>query len=344
MTIMQRPLGPHGLGTRSQWIGWLLLAALALGMWLMMPVGSAGAAEDGSVAGLTPKFVDVNGVRTRYYEAGAGEPMVLVHGEGFSGHSSANAWSKNLAGLGKRFHVYAFDKLASGLTGNPRDDKDYNIQGEIEHAYQFIKTMGLGKVHLVGQSRGAGLVFFFAVAHPEMVRTLVMIDSVTASPVGPTTSREEAIGNCPKDPDWVEWRCRLRAISYLPDVAFDDAYFAAGRFMADQPKSHETVAKMKAGAGQPLRSQFNDWKKSVHERIMAQPVLMMPMLIYWGFNDPSAVLARGHALYGVVAKQNPKVRMFTVNQAGHFHFREYPDEFNTNVINFVDFWERPQSQ
>jgi pimeloyl-ACP methyl ester carboxylesterase len=101
---------------------------------------------------------------------------------------------------------------------------------------------------------------------------------------------------------------------------------------------------MKAGAGEPLRSQFNDWKKSVHQRIMAQPVLTMPTLIYWGFNDPSAVLARGQALYGVLAKQNPKLRMITVNQAGHFHFREYPDEFNDNVINFVDFWERPQSQ
>jgi len=108
-------------------------------------------------------------VRTRYYEAGAGEPMILAHGEGFSGHSSANVWSKNIAGLGKRYHVFAADKLASGLTGNPLDDKDYNIQGEVEHAYQFIKAQRLDKVHLVGQSRGGGLVFFLAVAHPEIV-------------------------------------------------------------------------------------------------------------------------------------------------------------------------------
>jgi len=80
---------------------------------------------------------------------------------------------------------------------------------------------------------------------------------------------------------------------------------------------------MKAGAGEPLRSQFNAWKRSVHKRVEAESVLMMPTLIYWGRNDPSAVLARGLELFDVVAEQNPKVRMIVVNKAGHFHFREY---------------------
>src|SRR5262249_22183584 len=113
---------------------------------LLAPSARATAAsEEGAVAGLKPKLVDVAGVRTRYYEAGAGEPMILVHGEGFSGHSSANVWSKNLAGLGKRFHFFAADKLASGMTGNPLGDKGYNNQGEGEHAYQIIKGMRVRK-------------------------------------------------------------------------------------------------------------------------------------------------------------------------------------------------------
>jgi len=318
-------------------LGWFALAALVAAPLLAPCAPAVAASEDGAVAGLKPKFVDINGVRTRYYEAGAGEPMILVHGEGFSGHSSANVWSKNFAGLGRRFHVFAADKLASGMTGNPLDDKDYNIQGEVEHAYQFIKAMRFDKIHLVGQSRGGGLAFFLAVAHPEIVKTLVLIDTLTAAPEG-TTTRQETIGKCPKEPDWVEWKCRLQAISFKPDVAFDDEYFESGRYMAELPKSRETVAKMKAGAGEPLRSQFNAWKKSVHERIMAEPVLAMPTLLYWGRNDPSAVLARGHDLYDVMAQQNPKVRMITVNKAGHFHFREYPDEFNYNITGFIDFW------
>ena len=304
------------------------------------PAPPPGVSPTGSLGGLEAKFIDVKGVRTRYYEAGSGEPMVLVHGEGWSGHSSANTWVKNIPGLAKRFHVFAADKLASGMTGNPLDDKDFNIQGEVEHMYQFIQALKLGRVHLVGQSRGGGLSFFLAVAHPEIIRTLVIVDSNTAAPdTGPTT-REQALSNCPKEPDWEEWRCRLRAISYLPDVAFDDQFFQTGRYMASLPKSQETVKKMAAGAGEPLRSQFNEWKKQVHERVMKEKILMMPTLLYWGRNDPSAILRNGLATYDVIAAQNPNLRMIIANHSGHFHYREHPEEFNQNVINFIDYWSR----
>ena len=324
--------------------GWLTFAGRALALLVLVAGGRtdvfADANPDGSIAGLKAKFVDVKGVRTRYYEAGQGEPMVLVHGEGWSGHSSANTWSKNIPGLAKRFHVFAADKLASGMTGNPLDDKDYNIQGEVEHMYQFIQTMKLGKVHLVGQSRGGGLVFFLSVAHPEIVRTLVICDSNTASPDTGPTDRQLVLSTCPKEPDNEEWKCRLRQISFKPDVAFDDEFWQAGFYMASLPKSKETVAKMKAHAGEPLASQFNEWKKTVHARIMKEPVLQMPTLFYWGRNDPSAMLKNGLALFDVIAEQNPNLRMFIVNKAGHFHYREYPDEFNRNVINFIDYWTK----
>jgi pimeloyl-ACP methyl ester carboxylesterase len=41
-----------------------------------------------------------------------------------------------------------------------------------------------------------------------------------------------------------------------------------------------------------------------------------------------------------LGEKNPRVRMVTVNKAGHFHFREYPDEFNYTVTNFIEYWAR----
>lgn len=319
-----------------------LQAALCAAAWglLSSAVGGqpAGVPADGSLGGLRAKFVDVDGVPTRYYEEGRGEPMLLLHGEGWSGHSSANTWAKNIPGLSQRFHVFAPDKLASGLTGNPKDDGDYNIQGEVEHMYRFIRTMGLDAVHVVGQSRGGGLAFFLAVAHPEVVRTLVIVNSNTAAPDTGPTDRQKVLAVCPSEPDAAEWRCRLRAISHLPDVAFDEAFFATGEWMASLPKAQETIAKVRAGAGEPLRSQFNPWKQQVHQRVQREPVLTMPLLLYWGRDDPSAMLRNGLALFDVVAAQNPRARMFIANRAGHFHYREHPEEFNRNIIAFVDYW------
>ena len=106
---------------------------------------------NGEVAGLRAQFTNVNGVRTRYYEMGEGDPLVLVHGGGWSGHASANVWSKNIPLFAKRFHVFAPDKLGSGMTDNPQDDNELNIQGEVDHIYDFIRQMKLGMVHLVGE-------------------------------------------------------------------------------------------------------------------------------------------------------------------------------------------------
>jgi pimeloyl-ACP methyl ester carboxylesterase len=319
------------------------LAAAATIPWLAGASSQTpppGVSATGSVGGLEAKFVDVNGVRTRYYEAGQGEPMVLVHGEGWSGHSNANTWVKNIPGLAKRFHVFAPDKLAAGMTGNPLDDKDMNLQGEVEHMYQFIRTMKLGRIHLVGQSRGGGLSFFLAVAHPEIVRTLVIVDSNTAAPDTGPTDRQKVLASCPTEPDCDEWQCRLRAISYKPDVAFDDLFFQTGCYLASLPKSKETAAKIAAGAGEPLRSQFNEWKETVHERVRTEAILQMPILLYWGKNDPSAMLRNGLALLDVISAKNPNVRMIIANDSGHFHYREHPEEWNQNVINFIDYWDR----
>jgi pimeloyl-ACP methyl ester carboxylesterase len=285
----------------------------------------------------------VNGVRTRYYEMGEGDPLVLVHGGGWSGNASANVWSKSIPLFAKRFHVFASDKLGSGMTDNPQDDNDLNIQGEVDHIYDFIRQLKLGMVHLVGESRGGGCVFFLALQHPEVVRDLVVVDSDTAAPQAPAT-RVEALAQCPKEPDWEEWKCRMSAVSFLPDQAFDDEYFMAGKYMALLPKSLETAAKLKAGAGGELATTdgFNKWKAEWHERVRKEGVLQMPVLIYWGAADPVAVVANGSALHDLIAAQNPHVQMMIQEKAGHFPFREDPEQFVSNVTNFILDADKPQ--
>ena len=138
---------------RSRSRTWLRILAAALIAGVVSLGGHAqapapAASTNGAIAGLEPKFADVKGlggtIKTRYYETGgSGEPMVLVHGGGMAGYYSANVWSTVLPGLGKRFHVFAPDRLAAGMTDNPPNDNDYNIQGEIEHIYGFIQAMKL---------------------------------------------------------------------------------------------------------------------------------------------------------------------------------------------------------
>jgi pimeloyl-ACP methyl ester carboxylesterase len=314
--------------------------ALALFIFLFVLFGAARARPDfstnGEVARLNARFMDVNGVRTRYYEAGAGEPMVLVHGGDPSGHSSANVWSKDIPLFAKQFHVFAPDTLASGMTANPADDNDLNIQGEVDHMYDFIRALKVGMVHVVGESRGGACVLFLALQHPEVVKDIVIVDSNTAAPQS-SGAGSGAPAQCPKEPDSEAWKCELLALSSLPDQAFDDEYFMEGKYMSLLPKSQETVAKLKAGAGGELATSdgFNRWKAEWFARVAKEGVLQMPILVYWGKKDPSSPAAQGQALYDLLARNNPRVRIITLDKAGHFPFREYPEQFVDDVTSFI---------
>ena len=303
--------------------------------------------EDGSIGGLKAKFVDVNGIRTRYYEMGSGEPMVMIHAEeGFSGHASANYFVKNIPGLSKHFHVFALDRLGSGMTDNPKTDKDYNIHAEMDHIVQFIQTLKLGKVHLVGHSHGAGMALFISVEHPDIIRTLTIIDSVTAAPLGPgVPPSDNPVLKCPKEPEIAFWQCRLQALSYNPQANWNDEFWETAKYMDALPKSREAEEKVKAGAGErsgttPVDSPFNVYKRNLLTRVQNDPAaLQVPVLIIWGHDEHSVPLARGLALYDVIAAQNPKVRMIIVNKADHFDFRLYTDEYNDHIVDFIDYWE-----
>ena len=166
---------------------WGIALAVAAIPWMgNLGVSAQGPAvsQTASVGGLEAKFIDVQGVKTRYYELGQGEAILLVHGgESWSGHSSANTWVRNIPGLSKRFQVLAPDRLGTGMTGAPVADKDYNFQGEVEHLYRFLQTKNVSKAHVVGQSIGGLLAFYLAVAHPEVVQTLVIVNSASLVPV-----------------------------------------------------------------------------------------------------------------------------------------------------------------
>ena len=61
----------------------------------------------------------------------------------------------------------------------------------------------------------------------------------------------------------------------------------------------------------------------------------MPTLLVWGFNDPTATLDQGYALFDLIARGTPDSRMHIFYRAGHFTYREHPAEFNNLLRTFV---------
>ena len=70
--------------------------------------------------GQVDRFVEVDGLRTHYLQAGAGPPIILMHGASVG--SSANVWNLNLDPLAHAgFRVIAYDDPGYGLSDDPPD-------------------------------------------------------------------------------------------------------------------------------------------------------------------------------------------------------------------------------
>jgi 2-hydroxy-6-oxo-6-(2'-carboxyphenyl)-hexa-2,4-dienoate hydrolase len=119
------------------------------------------------------KWVDVDGIRTRYFEAGTGRPLVLVHG-GTKGDSSGGAnaedFDRNFSELAEKFRVISADRLGQGYTDNPRRDEDWTMAASVRHFAGFLAALGYAPYNLVGHSRGGYVVARVTLDHLPSTR------------------------------------------------------------------------------------------------------------------------------------------------------------------------------
>jgi 2-hydroxy-6-oxonona-2,4-dienedioate hydrolase len=282
------------------------------------------------------KYVDVNGIRTRYFEKGEGEPLVLFHGGNFGYLGAAVCaanWDLNFDGLTQWFHVYAVDKLGQGHTDNPKSDDDYTMSAVVRHAYEFLETKGLQNVHLVGSSRGGYLVARLTLEHPGLVKSCIITDSESLSPpVG-----EPYVRATPPEPHGSKesQRWSVQRASFKFDHISDELLDAMTQ-VAMLPKYRETVAKMET-EGLKDKLFLPLLKKDKDETLswIRDGRLKTPTLLIWGYNDKSAPLQMGLALFDLIAASEPRSQMHIFNQCGHWPYREHPLEFNQVVRSFI---------
>ena len=276
-------------------------------------------------------YIDVGGRRTRYYENGSGEPLVLVHGGQYGSLFSLDSWSLNLPALAERFHVYAIDKLGQGYTDNPESEADYSIEALVRHLADSLEILGVKGAHLVGHSRGALAALRVAQDYPGLAKSLVLMDTNTVAPNDPSLGYQSFYGEVerktpPGPPSLETVRVEPEANSY------GNAHLTANFLdrmlkIARLPKTAEGAELMKTLFMSTFQPSLDRTKAEALGALEAHgsPV---PTLIIWGFNDPSAPLVLGHRLMEIVSAKTPQTEMHVLNQAGHYSFREQPEAFH----------------
>jgi pimeloyl-ACP methyl ester carboxylesterase len=320
-----------------------IAAGATLAALTMMSPGPAiaqGTAADlaaSSIGGLRAKLIDVNGIQARYYEAGRGEPLLLLHGGRRTVFNSANMWTRNIPGLAEHFHVIALDRLGFGMSG-ARPDNDFRYDREVEFVDEFLETMNLDRVNIAGNSSGGAVALLYGLTHPDKVESLVLV-AVGPETVNPSPSKGDIMREaCNNLSGRASWQCWMSAMAWRHDGTFDEEFWRASEHIMSMGQ-REHIAERQAQAPQ----EAPDFWARQRDRIRSTGAPGLPILWVCGSHDTldwkpqlaESDLAGCVDFYHTLGAKNSDVKLIVYNQAGHFLYREYPEKFNTDVVDFI---------
>lgn len=118
------------------------------------------------------RFMVINGTMIHYRDEGEGFPILLLHGA-FSSLHTFDEWASDLS---KRFRVVRLTYPGFGLTG-PAADNRYHMSCNLDLINQFMDRMNISRFHVAGSSLGGWIAWEYALANPERVAKMVLIDA-----------------------------------------------------------------------------------------------------------------------------------------------------------------------
>jgi pimeloyl-ACP methyl ester carboxylesterase len=246
----------------------------------------------------------------RYLEAGAGEPLVLVHG---LGSSAALEWGRLIAPLGRRFHVYAPDLPGFGESERPAT-ADYSIPMQVEAVRAFMQAKGIGRARMAGVSMGGWIVARLAGEHPERVERLVLVDAAGMRPVDPAMPAR-AMNLLPQNVEGVR-RMAATVRHKAPPIPDFVARDILARRVREEWILRRALESMRDG---------DDWLDGTLGRAD------MPVLIVWGKQDALIPVADAARLAAEFAHAEVRV----LDACGHVPAADCPEAFDRELWAFL---------
>ncbi|MET4131454.1 pimeloyl-ACP methyl ester carboxylesterase [Porphyrobacter sp. MBR-155] len=156
--------------------GVLALIALLVIAFLIFRTPDTDAAEMRAKYGGAPsQFVDIGGgVTVHLRDEGPKDApaIMLLHGS----NADLHTWEPWVAALKSQYRVIRFDQVGHGLTG-PDPAHDYRRANYVADIREVADTLGLERFIIGGNSMGGKHALAFAIAHPDRVSGLVLVDA-----------------------------------------------------------------------------------------------------------------------------------------------------------------------
>ena len=264
-------------------------------------------------------FADIDGVRIHYQEKGAGAPLVLIHGY----TSSTYSWKDVFEPLAKSFHVIAVDLKGFGFSGKPDGDYTRREQGVlVAHLLDHLKIQ---KAWLCGNSMGGEVALNVALANPQRVAGLILIDSAGVEVPGRGTLTPgyltiPIVGRL------------LIALSLTSDklvrAGLEKSFYDRSKITEERVAYYYRPLKTRGGQLAALRAR-TQWPMFPVEPDLGK--INVPTLLLWGAQDQLFPLAAGRKLNSLIKDST----LVVFDNCGHLPQEEMPARTIDEVTRFI---------
>jgi len=281
----------------------------ALGAGLIHP-GTPSALSAQQSAPVADKYATVYGAKIHYLEAGSGPVVILLHGLG----GDTSNWAPTIGALAQRYRVIVPDQIGFGKSDKPL--MNYRVGTLVDFLAGFYKELKIDRAALVGNSLGGWTAAAFALAHPEKVDRLVLVDAAGFKPEANIDPRTFNILN-PSTRDDVR--------KILSMIFYNKA------FTADAAVDVMFARRIAAGDGYTIQ-RFIDSVTHGDDMLDGKlSALKHQTLIVWGREDLLTPVAMGQRF----KKEISNSELIVFEKCGHVPQIEKASEFNAAVLKFL---------
>lgn len=258
-----------------------------------------------------------NGVNLYYESYGSGVPLVLTYGLG----GNTNLWAAQIEAFARDYRLILWDPRGHGKSDSPPQREQYGLSISAEDLRGLLDHLGIEHAYIGGQSMGGGIAARFALAYPDRVAALLLIDSASASGL-PMSAAMRAM--------------REKTI----ELAETQGMEAVADYIMTANPNLRTQAEASPEARQRLRQMFLDLNPTGYAHtiraLLAETfpteqlsILTMPTLVLVGEEDPALEAAT------LTHQQILGSQLVILPQAGHLSNLDAPEAFNSRVLDFL---------
>lgn len=279
-------------------------------------------------------IIRVNGRGLFCEQKGDGVSIVFVHGT----MSDYRVWRSQTDQLSRTYRTVAYSRRSAFPNVRPGDLADSSVENDTDDLGRLIDELGVSPSHLVGHSYGGFIAAYFAAQHPEMLRSLTLVNAaivpmLVRNPNNPVAMLSFLIKSSATASSG--WRLSRASRTSIKEAEAGNRDGAARLFYASLwdkgtaiPQPMEEDLKMMADNARNL----NETTKPFPEFTVDEAKeIRTPTLVIRGEQSALWDLKISERLASAI-KGSDSAR---VSNAGHFCMVENPSEFNGRLLQFL---------